>query len=175
MTYADARKHLFHRADNTERLPLLLRWHEDGDIDRDTAIRLLGDVWSSCDDINLYVYDVSNILPKTGPVPSMMTATERKALAALPDVVTVYRGHGENVNEFGLSWTLNVTTATGFAMMWRMMSMTPVLVTGRVRRRDILAVKLGRNEAEIIARRVKVVSIERFPDEDEDEDETALR
>jgi hypothetical protein len=78
---------------------------------------------------------------------SMMTEDEREFLNELPDEVTVYRGAGKE-NRKGYSWTVDKETAEWFAT--RLRNVGEVL-TGRVKKSDIIAYISGRDEHEIIA------------------------
>jgi len=97
----------------------------------------------------------------------MMTEPERKVLASLPDVVTVYRGAGNPAYLSGFSWTLDRARAKWFARRFGSaeavvvahrltrahahQEIRPVVAIGRLRRFDVIAYRAGRNEAEIVA------------------------
>jgi hypothetical protein len=65
----------------------------------------------------------------------------------LPDVVTVYRGCQKNQNENGLSWTLNKERAQFFA---NRLGKQGIVLEKTVKKNQIVAVLLGRNEEEVI-------------------------
>ncbi len=132
------------------RLPAIIDCHDCGLSQRDTLV-LLGECWSICDNVSSYAEDLDEILPaRTSP--DMMTDGERTALAALPARVTVYRGADARVNERGFCWSLDRTIAERFPFLNRYRASNPVLVTAVVARPRIIALKLCRNEAEVIAR-----------------------
>lgn len=123
---------------------------------------VLGEEWSLCDNIGGYRLMLRKMLPAEGPVIGMMTPDERAAYDALPERLTVYRGCGAS-NMLGASWSLSREVAARFPTLNRYRQASPLLVTARVPRRRVLAVKLDRSEAEIItfaARRVSVEPIE---------------
>jgi hypothetical protein len=69
---------------------------------------LLGECWEMCDNIAQYARRIIDAIDVIGPdnYKLMMTAEEQDALAQLPEIVTIYRGADEGVNEIGLSWSL---------------------------------------------------------------------
>lgn len=104
---------------------------------------------------------------------AMMTAEERDALAAMPEVLTVYRGAGHPDYADGLAWTLDRGRAAWFAgyaplalaRSWvpgRVRSGEPVLATGTVARGDVIAYLTERQEAEVLVlpSAVQVQSVE---------------
>lgn len=126
--------------------------------------RTLGQWWSVCDNIGQYrkALKLAMYLGSTPtPIPEMMNEEEQAALAALPERITVYRGCGAE-NMLGASWSLERDVAAGFPYLNRYKVREPVLVTATVRRDRICALKLNRNEHEIItfnARRLGVESL----------------
>lgn len=122
---------------------------------------VLGEEWSVCDNIGLYRLLLKRMLPAEGPVVEMMTADELAAYEALPENLTVYRGCGA-VNIRGASWSLSRDVAEKFPTLSRYRQARPLLVTARVSRRRVLAVKLDRDELEVVtfaARRVTVEAL----------------
>lgn len=111
--------------------------------------RLVGDFWSICDLISLYREPLQAFLPKQGPVVEMMTKKELAAYEALPEVVTIYRGCGKK-NRRGPSWSLDKDVASKFPFLNRYQVAEPMLLTAKVHKSQILAVKLCRQEAEVI-------------------------
>ena len=81
-----------------------------------------------------------------------MTAEELAVWNALPDVVNVYRGCGAD-NIHGACWSLSKEVAAGFAQLNRYQVAEPLLVAATVAKADVLAVKLDREEAEVITLR----------------------
>lgn len=115
--------------------------------------RALGERW-------VYDWDHTDLLVviqgRTLPVEAMMTARESDALSRMPEELTVYRGCCED-NVTGASWSLSRSIARGF---WY--GRVRLLVTGRVRKRDIIALKLWGGEQEVISLNVRVVGRERI-------------
>lgn len=88
-----------------------------------------------------------------------MTEAELAALANLPEEVTIFRGCYAR-NKRGLSWSLDATEAAKFPFYNRYRQLgQPLLIRGKVRRDSILALKLDREELEVIAERPKIEAI----------------
>ena len=79
----------------------------------------------------------------------LMNLDERRKLAELPDELTVYRGVTEKNkdNILAMSWTMKQKTAEWFANRFEGRGK---VYQAKVRKEDILAVFLGRNESEVI-------------------------
>jgi hypothetical protein len=124
--------------------------------------RLLGDKWSSCDNIAQYRPILSRVLRGTprALLDSMMTEEELNEFRALPDVLTVYRGCYYH-NRLGLSWSLDRDVAERFPTLnrYRYPNGSPLLVTGRVRK-ELVVFKNDRKEREIISPDVRRVSVQ---------------
>jgi hypothetical protein len=148
----DARNLISATCDSYSRLPALIALVGRDRLSLTDCRILLGEFWSICDNIGAHQQTVSMLLPMRGPCLEMMDTTERAALGALPDVVTVYRGCDADRNPDGLSWSLDRKTAARFPFQLRYRAASPVLVTGTVARADILALKFDRNEREVISR-----------------------
>ena len=92
------------------------------------------------------------------------TEAQRKAaldsMKDLPEVVTVYRGEGNESTPYekSLSWTLNLTAAYFFAA-WRCPK-TARVIQGTVHKEDILAYITDRNEEEVLVKPGTVANIE---------------
>ena len=81
-----------------------------------------------------------------------------QALDILPDEIIVYRGCYQH-NKRGLCWTLDRAIAEQFPSYLRYKQEgQPLLVKGRVKKTDVIAFKGGREEAEIISEKVKIIS-----------------
>jgi len=153
--------------DSYSRMPKLieLAWPLGGDLKDREWLTLLGEEWSSCDNISLLVDDLWDTpFGLLAEFPTeyrhwMMTAEERTALELLPETVTIYRGCYAN-NKRGLSWSLSRATAERFPMTHRyLQKCQPLLVRAEVPRSQILALKFCRNESEVIAIRPKIRAI----------------
>ncbi|MDP9052204.1 MAG: hypothetical protein M3O31_16015 [Acidobacteriota bacterium] len=122
-------------------------------------LTILGENWTSCDYIAPYRDKLRKWLGSEGPIMEMMTPTEQAAYAALPEIVTVYRGCGPS-NLRGASWSLDRDVANEFPSFARYRTDVPVVVTARVRKSHILAVKLDREEAEVITFSARAIKTE---------------
>lgn len=158
MTYETADAILLHRS-SYEKMGAILDLLKSVPIDFRTWLRILGENWSDCDNIFAYHKFLKCFLPKEGHVVEMMTAEELAAYEALPDTVTIYRGCGKK-NKNGASWSLDKNIAARFPFLNRYQVADPTLVTATVNKCHILAVKLGRNESEIITFSAKSGKVE---------------
>jgi len=80
-----------------------------------------------------------------------MNTEEQEFLKSLPDEVTIYRGCFKKINEEGLSWTLDESVAKKFSGYSREReNWTPIIKTQTVSKERIFAVKLGRQESEVV-------------------------
>lgn len=149
------------RCTSYSRLPTVIGLVHDMEYEEWLAV--LGDNWSICDNISEHLRWLRYLLPQAGPVDAMMTAEERAAWHALPERVTVYRGARQT--HLGASWTLDRATAERFPFLGRYtLGGPPVLLTAEVRRRNVLALKLDRDEAEaIVLRGRRILSREPIP------------
>ena len=98
------------------------------------------------------------LMGTSGPLRKMMTPQENETYDGLPDSVTCFRGCDQSFLT-GASWSSEWDTANSFPFTDRYRAPSPVVVTARVKKNRILAIKLDRRESEIItfsARRVKV-------------------
>ncbi len=145
-----------HGIDSFTRINKVLALFSDSDnasgpttIDR---MRVLGDAWTSCDNLGLHRDDIAKILRGAGATArrEMMTQKERAAWKVLPVEFTIWRGcHSFNAN--GLSWSLDESVARRFPLLHRYRaSGRPILLQAIVKRNDVV-LKMGRGEAEIIA------------------------
>jgi hypothetical protein len=123
-------------------------------------LQLVGDMWSSCDNLSLYFDPLRASLPRRGPVVAMMTCPERDALSALPEQFAIYRGAGE-INLEGASWSLKREVAARFPNLYRYRPQGPAfLVTAKVSKSRVLALRLDRQESEIITFAPTILGIE---------------
>ena len=151
-----------------ERLPALISVMGYYYMNEETIHEVLRDEWSGFDSITRYKREVRELLlgmddPSQfdGPIVNMMTDDELKAFEALPDMLTVYRGCGPK-NKAGISWTLDRSIAEKFLTHILYRVDEPLLITARVRKNKVLALKLDRDEQEIItfsARRTSVTAL----------------
>jgi hypothetical protein len=111
--------------------------------------RLLGEEWTGFDNIAEHRLSLRHIIGTDGPIREMMNEAENVAYDALPDALTVFRGCGP-YNMLGASWTTDRGVAERFPFQKRYLTKLPLLVTGKVQKKNILAVKLDREEFEIV-------------------------
>lgn len=146
--------------DSYSRLPTLIEiaWR----MDCSEWLALLGDWWENCDNVGEHIDDLLNSPFSErlgdGAISEMMNADEQAAYDALPSVVTVYRGCYKS-NKWGICWSLDRNVAQVFPTLNRYrQNGQPLLVKAEAKKQDIAAVKLGRNEMEIITYRPKHIS-----------------
>ena len=136
---------------------------------------LLRDVWIRAEQIQPRDVWAQLLTQHEGARTAIMTEEERAHLASLPEQITVYRGVGNPEHQQGFSWTLDRQRAEWFAQrfldqpiaaMFRLTSFDPnhkaepVLVTGVVSRKDVIAYLAQRDEQELVVlpEKVKVES-----------------
>jgi hypothetical protein len=151
--------------DSYQRLPEILGF--EGCMDESDWLTLLGENWNCCDNIGAYIDELreSRLFDGWRPIPEMMTVEERGFYARLADTFVVYRGCYAR-NKWGLSWSLSRGVAEKFPFFGRYrQSGQPIMVKAIAHKRDVLAVKLDRNEAEIITWRPKHISTSHIKDQ----------
>lgn len=113
---------------------------------------LVGSVWTDSENIWQNEDEWEYLFASQRPGREhMMDEEERAAFAALPDTLTVYRGCHRELNEDGLSWTLDRERAAWFAKRFANVTESdPIVHVGDVRKADVMAHFLGRNESEIV-------------------------
>lgn len=172
LTMLETRRHLKNatrHCDSYTRLPGLIgEWDEFAlALDRRGWLAQLGDAWSLCDNIGQYVDELVDETPfgdafeqpTVMALPELMTRRERVAFEQLPDEIEVYRGCYHD-NKWGLSWSLDRAVAAKFPGLRRYCrpNETPLLVKARVAKSKVIALKLDREEAEVICWRPRHVS-----------------
>ena len=142
------------------RLPALLEIK--GLVDDALWFAALGESWENCDNIGHYFDEITDALfsdmDRKDIQRLMMTPDERKAFDKLPDEFVVYRGCCPR-NKWGLSWSMSVDIASKFPALDRYRGEGgALLVKAKAEKKNIFALKMGRNEAEIITYRPKHIS-----------------
>lgn len=122
-------------------------------------LKLLGRYWTVCDNISDYSLELFEGFEGYAPAKQMMTRAEWKRYQLLPDTVTIFRGCGPD-NQNGLSWSLDRQVAETFPFLNRYKVDEPLLVTARVRKEDIIALKDGRGESEVITFDPEFITVE---------------
>jgi len=150
----EAREWIFENCDSYQKLPALLYLFESTGADTDW-LPLLGEFWTSIDNFGPFRDDLLDVLTETvedphSVIPELMTSEERMALDALPDQIKIYRGCGRR-NRSGFSWTLDRDTAIKFPFNTRYYVDEPILLTTIINKTRVAALKLDRNEQEVIA------------------------
>ena len=162
MTYDEANNRLVH-CDSYSKMDEILRLAKDYWGPSELWLRILGECWSGCDNIFAYKNILKNLMPQEGPVLEMMSDDELAVYETLPDTVTIYRGCGKK-NKNGASWSLDRDVAAKFPFLNRYQVDNPMLVTAKVKKCHVLAVKLCRNESEVITFNAKPVKVEPLND-----------
>lgn len=142
-----------------ERLPALLKlW---GFMDESDWLTVLGQYWSCCDNIAEHVDGLwdSPIGMRAYPIREMMDEDELAVYENLPDEIIVYRGCYKR-NKWGLSWTLEESVARKFPFLTRYYKpeQQAILVKAIAKKSSVIAIKLDRNESELITCRPKHIS-----------------
>jgi hypothetical protein len=97
----------------------------------------------------------------------LMSKTERKRLAAMPDTLTIYRGYAKGRARSGLSWTLSEKRAHFFAdyaagnrrrILCGHTGGSSMVVCGKCHKHDVLAYFNNRKEQEIVIDGRKVLA-----------------
>lgn len=107
---------------------------------------LVRSVWMDSENVWQNYEDWLQVLEDAG---NIMDEDDQAAFDKLPTTITVYRGAQADLNEDGLSWTLDRDRAAWFAR--RFSPTSPILLQAQVRKTDVIAVLLGRGEDEILA------------------------
>ncbi len=165
MTLEEARKAL-ETCGSDKRLWTLARIWETGRMTANDWLHLLGQVWTECDDLGFHsgwLVDKSPLLLAQGDPTlqrCLMTADEWAELKELKGKITIWRGcYGSNAQ--GLSWSLDRKVAANFPRLqgYQQEGEQPLLIEAEVRRKDIIALKLCREEYEVIACPPRIVSV----------------
>jgi len=125
--------------------------------------RQVGNVWSDTENIWQNLTRWKHIWSNESSLRHhCMDEEERAALAMLPDEIPVYRGFKFKRACQSLSWTLDHDKAKWFARRLLTKRQKPQVAHGIVKKSDVLAHFLGRNESEIVSMKVQVHDIERI-------------
>ena len=123
---------------------------------------ILGEKWSCCDNIGKYsdaLLERSPLGSRMGPVREMMTDEEWEKLHQLPEEFEVFRGCYRGVNEKGLSFSTRSAIAEKFPQLnrYKINGGDAIVLHGRAKRSEVLALKLCRNEEEVILRSCRLL------------------
>jgi len=156
MTYDQAARHVAAYYNSYSRLPGIIELQRRM-LERDW-LRLLGENWSHCDNFVCFAKKLRRALPLRRPIDELMTLGELAAFHALPLMMTVYRGAGTEGGG-GFSWSLDRAVAVRFPGYARYRpASAPTLFVAQVCKLDILALKLDRDEAEVIVLKLRLLS-----------------
>jgi hypothetical protein len=112
---------------------------------------LVADVWTDTESIRINQDTWRDIwLTPCRHRHRVMSKGERAALKRMPAVITVYRGVGHRKAVKGLSWTTDRERGEWFARRFTHGGRRPLLASGQVHKRDVLAYFTGRKESEIV-------------------------
>ncbi len=144
-------------ANSYSRLEIVMGWSpqtcfEGPKLRIDRWWRLLGEEWSTCDNIAEWSDVLRELMRRAPPrhLGLMMDNAEREALAKMPDELTIWRGCYP-FNADGLSWSTTREVAARFPLLnrYRVDGQVPILIEARVRRQHAV-LKLDRGESEVI-------------------------
>ena len=158
----DARTALYRDANSYSRLPRLIdmQWQMDGE----DWLLMLGEMWSGFDNIAQYVDDLQET-PFADAFENpescrhlLMTAEEADTLDRLPHEITISRGCYAH-NKWGLSWSLSRKAAERHVTLNRYrQDGQALLVKATIKKANVIALKLDREEQEIVALRPRHLS-----------------
>lgn len=107
------------------------------------------------------------LLSEERTIAAMMATQERRLLHDLPDEFVVWRGCYRQ-NRDGLSWSMHKHVAEKFPFLhaYRVDTKRPLLLRGLINKRQVIALKAGRKESEVILRGPRDVTITTAVDPD---------
>jgi hypothetical protein len=137
-------------SDSYQKLPLLL--DSKNLINKKHFYIILGEVWSSFDNVAQYKNELSQILASANRdlLDLMMSSYELSEYKKLPELIKIYRGCYDD-NRFGLSWTLDLKIAEEFTrhLRYSRYGESPNVLEAYIPK-DFVILKLDRDELEII-------------------------
>lgn len=115
-----------------------------------TYWKLLGDIWSDCENVNqnLKIWVQMLMSPRPGRE-KFMDEADLTVLAGLPEEVLVYRGYKEGWNKDGISFSLSREKAEWFANRFNHLGVGKVWER-KVKKSEIFAYLGGRQEQEVL-------------------------
>jgi hypothetical protein len=112
--------------------------------------RIFGEVWTDTENLWQNKADFKRLLNSKRPNrEAMMTEEEIEYMDKLPHEFTVYRGCRKNLNENGMSWTLDYDKAQWFMNRLNRFGDGKIL-EATIPKHEIYAVFLGRGETEVV-------------------------
>jgi hypothetical protein len=129
----------------------------EDDLDDISYWRILGDAWTATDAVATNEDEWRRLFSSDRPGRENLTREpDRALLAALPEEVTVYRGHSHEGGERGLAWTLSRESAEAFALEFAHSTDMghppgePRVATAIVPRSAIIALHQHRREGDVV-------------------------
>lgn len=126
--------------------------------------KTVADVWTDSENIWQNLVEWTELLSDRRPGhEAMMTEDEKMALWAMPDEITIWRGH-RDWNQDGWSWTVDRDKAVWFARRLAAEDDEMYVTEARVDKADVVAYFEGRGESEVVVdpevvRHVNVVTL----------------
>jgi hypothetical protein len=133
--------------------------HYSADMPDDVYWDLVGDVWTDSENIWQHLDEWREAFSSDRPGREHLMvseandelADERSYLDSLPDIIKVYRGTSapDSIGS-GLSWTLDRDKALFFAKRLKLRGQTARIISGKVRKENVIAFFDRREEKEIV-------------------------
>ena len=140
--------YLHERPYRLDALHYVLTTYED-EIDDNTYWSLASDVWIDTENAWQNIGSWTELFGSDrASQHSLMNEEELQLFTSLPDTLTIYRGCRKDVNEEGLSWTLDRSRAQWFADRHGHDDRT--LLTREINKSEVIAVFTRRGEEEVI-------------------------
>jgi len=121
-------------------------------LEKERLAQMFADVWIDSENIWQHqevIGDLINQVKDTELKDCLMSEDDYLRYQLLPKTVEVYRGCLDH-NQQGLSWTLDKEKAIWFAQRFQREGITPMVLSGRVNKSDILFYTDGRSESEVV-------------------------
>jgi hypothetical protein len=143
------------------RMSALMEAHNIHGLDGVKFRKYAGEVWVDSENIWQYLPLWRMVWRSIGTEhrADYMDEDEIKKIEELSEEIPVWRGTHYKKAIKGLSWTLNKKRAEFFAHQLMMKDRKAILVEGTVKKSDVYALFLRRNEDEIVAEKVKIKSV----------------
>lgn len=110
--------------------------------------RALGWIWTDTENFYENSKDWAKAVTADRPGREfMMDEDDRELYNSLPDAITIYRGQTKD-HPVGMSWTTKKEIAVWFAR--RFYNKNGVVITAKVRKKDVIACFAGRKESEVV-------------------------
>lgn len=127
-------------------------------------LELLGAYWSSCE---RSLWQLAFVLRSLrAPAAGAMNEAERAYLYSLPDLVAVWRGC-YRAGRAGFSWSTKREIAERFPNVYLEhgygLTGDPLLLSGTIRKTDVLFVKLDRGEFEVVGMPEVLFDVREYP------------